>query len=241
MTNKLYMGFTKLLASKKYQMNTDHKFSFAALIVSILALGVSLLSYLNSEKTLKIDEARFSMLNTPTIVDKVDSTYVNFSLDKGFLQRIGIFFPREVMTKPKYLLSKPFKLHKYSLERMAQEIIENHHILSDSTIAFGHIIIPVIIAYSSNHLSYEHTLREHRHLEFSFTHSRKGTNSRIETEFLTSSLIQRISFPIKRQFHWKIPYTEVDEDKIFKRDSVDLYDFLDNKFEFLLEQFKVVK
>ncbi len=98
---------------------------------------------------------------------------------------------------------------------------------SDSTFAAGYFSLPIIIQYSSNILSYEETLRENRYLEFFFTNSKDKTKA----TYKSTTLIKRIGYPVKSQFFWKVPFTTIAEEKIYRQDSTDLYDFLNKQFE----------
>lgn len=209
------------------KIKLDNKLSIGALLVSFFALVLSLLSYLSAQRALKIDEVRFSMLNTPTIIERSDSTHVSFSLDKGILQRVLIYFPRELRIKPELISSRPFVLGKTYLERGIENAVKKYNKPSDSTLFSGYVYIPVIIQYSCNILSNEETLRENRYFEFFFVNSNEYTS----VSYSGSSLIQRVGYPIKDQFHWRKPFARVNEEIIMQRDTSDIFNFLDAQFE----------
>lgn len=206
------------------------------LLISLFAIILSYWSYQISKQSFEYEEEKNSLEITPALTESVDSVYINFGLnnEKSQLQALQINFPDRYNNKLIKVTTKPYKILRFQIENMAQRFLEKELEVNDTLIAFGEFALPVIIDYNAIVFGQSYDLRENRMLLFKFTLSEKIA----EVSFTNSFLTYRCGFPIKRQFHWKLPWKELEKEKIIKQDKIDVEQTLNEQF---LEVMKTVK
>jgi hypothetical protein len=84
----------------------------------------------------------------------------------------------------------------------------------------------VLIEYSAIVYGDAQDFREYRLLQFEVVLSKKN----IHVDYKNSILMKRYGFPMKKQYYFKMPFSDIPVEKIVKRDSIDIRELLDTDF-----------
>ena len=142
--------------------------TYGSIIISLVALFVSILSYYTANRALEYEIGRNQLLDTPALVDISDSTEFKFSLnnDQAQLQTIKVTFPDEVLDYDFESFSKPLSFSTETLELFVKNCLYEYIQPRDSFALVGEVMIPVMIDYNTIVGSQSFFLREHRQLVF---------------------------------------------------------------------------
>lgn len=211
-------------------------FNIVTLCFSLLAIFISYFSYEITKQALQFDEAKDSMEKTPAISETTDSVAIYFKSNNpsSELQVLQIDFPDSFSQDILSATTKPLQLSRFRIETIARNFLKNNVKSSDSTLMVGQFRLPVMINYNAIVFGQPYDLRENRFLLFSFAFS----NDYEKVEFDNSFLIQRCGYPIKSQFHWKLPWADVPQEKIVKQDHLDVESLLSIQFNEALKDIK---
>ncbi|MEJ8591616.1 hypothetical protein JSO54_10270 [Riemerella anatipestifer] len=194
------------------------------IVISIIALILSFLSYQISKQNLDYEIDKDSFLNTPAITEIVDSTIVRFKLnnENSELQSLLITFPNDVNIKSIKTAKKPVEISTTILENSVKSYVDNKIMVKDSFAIVGHVGIPVVFDYSAIVFGSAQNLRENRILIFDvhYYESVKKIN------FSNSFLITRLGYPIKKHYFYTGPFSKPLEEKLAIQDSIDLQELL---------------
>ena len=209
--------------------------NIGTLIVSIIALVVSYLSFQTSQNALEYQSNKDSFQNTPALSELIDSTYVNFSLNNDSeLQFLNIVFPSQMKEKDFVLNTKPLRIKKDILNQITENYLEENITRKDSVAYVGIFSIPVMINYSAIVFGQQNRLRENRFLVYEFD----GTKEKFKAEFKNSFLVSRYGYPIKGHYFWNNPFKDNQEEKIEKQDQKDIEELLNIQFQSMVDNLK---
>lgn len=198
-------------------------FNILTLLISIIALFVSYQALKISESELLYKIEYDSFLLTPALTESIDSSEIIFSLNnEAQLQMLNIIFPSNFVESDLKRISKPISFSKPRIENIAYHFLKDKILIQDSIETVGQLALPVMIEYSCIVKGSSQSLRELRYFIFDVF----GTD-KLHIEYINSALINRCGYPIKKQNHWKIPFTNLSDEKIMKQDSVDVVNTLD--------------
>ncbi|ATA90824.1 hypothetical protein CGC56_00710 [Capnocytophaga canimorsus] len=204
-------------------------FNILTIAISIIALFFSYFSYQLSIQSFEYEKIRDTFIYTPTIIEKVDSVFVQFksSSENSELQSLSITFPSEINTQKIRMIKKPIQISNYTLEGIAEKYIEDKLRLKrkDSVEMVGNINIPVVFDYSCVVFGSSQYLRESRMLIFDI-HYYENTKS---IKFNSSFLIDRLGYPLKKRTFYTGPFSKPLDIKIAIQDSIDLQELLRNQ------------
>lgn len=197
---------------------------------------VSYWSYRAARQSLEFEEEKSSFEATPALTESLDSVYVHFSSnnENSELQFLQINFPDSFSDRLITLNTKPLKVNKFELELLAINYLKHKIAVNDSTSMAGQMALPVLMDYNVVVYRRSFNLRENRLLLYTFVLS----NDYSKVTFTNSFLTKRFGFPIKKQFHWKIPFTDLEGDRIVAQDKIDVENLLNAQFYQLEESLK---
>lgn len=198
------------------------------IIISLIALIISIFSYRLSEKVYEYEKNRDMLIYTPAIKEIVDSVDIFFTLNanNAELQGITIVFPYEIINNSVSINTKPIKLSKVSMEILAEQIVSKYINPKDSIESFGIFSIPVMIDYSSVVYGFPQSLRENRLLMFNVF-----CDDFIKVTYSNSYLINRCTFPLKQHYFYTGLFASSLEDKVRKQDEEDVQELLKEQLE----------
>jgi hypothetical protein len=205
------------------------------IIISIIALVISFLSYQTSKQSYDYGVNKDMMIYTPAIKENVDSLNILFFLnnENSELQGISITFPNDITDSPLLLNSKPVELSTFYLETMARNYLSKFVKVRDSTELFGTFAIPVMMDYSAIVYGFPQQLRENRLLVFNFNLYDDITN----VTFTNSFLKGRCGYPLKMHYFYTGPFSSPLRSKIKSQDQKDVQELLMNQLEELRNSF----
>lgn len=200
------------------------------MLASLVALIVSILSFINSRNDSIYKEQKDSMIMTPAITEYLEKDEIVFTLnnENSRLQALRIIFPKAVTDHDIIINTTPVKIGKQSIEYLAENYIDKHIPTQDSMISVGTIVIPVMIDYEAVVYGFPHHLRENRNLVF-FINKDRFTRA----VFQNTALIQRCGYPIKRQTYWWFSKTD---EKVIEQDRKDVETLLNEQLNSFLKQ-----
>ena len=220
-------------------MNGMTKFStWLPITISLIALIISIFSYILSEKVYEYEISRDMLIYTPSIREYVDSTDISFTLntDNAELQSLTIVFPNEITTYSILINTKPIKLSKARMEVLVEQIINKYIEPKDSIMSVGTFSIPVMIDYSTIVYGFPQFLRENRLLIFNVF-----CDDYLKVSYSNSYLIDRCEFPLKQHYFYTGPFSDPLEDKIRKQDEDDVQELLKEQLIQSLQNFEKTK
>jgi hypothetical protein len=204
--------------------NKINWFNTLTIVISLIALFFSYLSYQLSKENLEYEKDKDSFLNTPAITEIVDSTFIKFKLnnENSELQSILITFPNDVSVEKIRTAKKPVEISKFILENSVKNYIDNKIKVKDSIAYVGQVSIPVVFDYSAIVFGYAQNLRENRILIFDINYYENVK----KIKFSNSFLIDRLGYPIKRHYFFTGPFSKPLKEKLEIQDSIDLQEML---------------
>ena len=206
------------------------------IIISILALVISVLSYFLSKNTFEYEKEVNMFKNTPAIKEEiVDSNTISFTLnsENTELQSVTIAFPSEISDNPISINTKPIQLSKTALETRVQTIINDLIIPKDSCVYFGHFSIPIMIDYSAIVYGFPQSFRENRLLIFNVY-----CDKWVDVTYSNSYLIGRYSFPIKTHYIYTGLFAPSLKNRIVEQDNNDVQELLREQLNYILQNFR---
>jgi len=224
------------MGKKKKKKSNLSLINIGTLIVSIIALVVSYLSFQTSQNALEYQSNKDSFQNTPAITETLDSTYVNFGLNNDSeLQLLNIVFPSKLEENDILLNTKPIRIRKDVLHQIAEKYLQENLTKKDSVIYVGTFSIPVMINYSAIVFGQQSNLRENRLLVYDFYNG----YSEFKADFKNSFLISRYGYPIKGHYFLYNPFNDNRAEIIEKQDQEDIDELLNSQFQNIIENLKV--
>lgn len=215
--------------------NISLLFKWLPIIISIIALIISIFSYFLSKNIFEYEQEINMFKNTPAIKEEiVDPNTISFTLnsENAELQSVTIVFPSEISDNPISINTKPIQLSKTALETRAQTIINDLIIPKDSCVYFGHFSIPIMIDYSAIVYGFPISLRENRFLIFEIYYE----NS-IQINYSNSYLINKCSYPLVKHNFYTGPFSNPLKEKIYKQDKEDVQILLKNQLDKVINEF----
>lgn len=198
--------------------------SVLPIIISIIALFVSYLSYNTSKQSLEYEINKDMMIHTPAIEENIDSLELSFSLnnDNSEIQSMRITFPCSILEEPILVNTKPIKVSKHYLEQLAENYLCKFLETKDSVVTLGTFAIPIIIDYSAIVYGFPQSLRENRFFIFHFY----SYDNAIKLGFSNTYLINIYGYPIKKHTFYTGPFSSPLEEKIKIQDQIDIQELL---------------
>jgi hypothetical protein len=207
-------------------------FNIITIIISIIALVISYLSWSVSKQSLDYEISKDSVINTPAIKEIIDSTKITYKLNNtSELQNLNIIFPKSISDENININTKPLELYKNPIESLAKIYLRNKLSLKDSTAIVGTFSIPVMMRYSVIVYGQPHILRENRLLVFKI-HYYDDIES---VEYSNSFLINRAGYPLLRHYYFTGPFAEPLDKKIQNQDLIDVQELLENQLKDIAE------
>lgn len=207
----------------------DKLFKYIPVILSVLALFVSIMSYRQSKEVHNYNVQHDMLLDTPSLTEKVDSNQVVWKLNKDNteLQYMRIWLPSKLSELPIDVMTKPLTIQRHNLEPIVQEYVKSNIEGKDSSAIVGEIALPVVVDYSAIISGFPYTLRELRNLIFRY-YVEDNTTS---VNYCNSILIGKCTFPLIDHtsiINWIVPMAE---ERIQELDKNDIKELLDNELE----------
>lgn len=198
------------------------------IIISLIALIISIFSYRLSERTYEYEKSRDMLIYTPSIKESVDSLDISFTLnaDNAELQGMTIIFPCDITNNPVSINTKPIRLSKISMEILAEQIVSKYIKPTDSIESVGVFSIPVMIDYSSIVYGFPQSLRENRLLMFNIF-----CDDYLKVTYSNSYLINKCTFPLKQHYFYTGPFASSLEGRVRKQDEEDVQELLKEQLE----------
>ncbi|MCE8921501.1 hypothetical protein [Bacteroides ovatus] len=199
------------------------------IIVSIIALVVSFLSYQTSKQSYEYGIHKDMMVHTPAIKENIDSLSISFSLnnENSELQGISITFPDNISSTPLLINTKPVRINKYYLEMLAKNYLSEFIEAKDSTVSVGTFAIPVMIDYSAIVYGFPQELRESRLLVFNLYFDDNVKNVTFSNSFLNG----RCGYPLRNHTFYTWIFSSSLDEKIKNQDQKDVQELLKSQLE----------
>lgn len=195
------------------------------IIISALALIVSVVSLVYARRDSIYTEHKDSMIITPAIAEYLDGDEIVFTLnnENSRLQALRIIFPKAVSDEELVMNTIPVSLYKRRIESLAENYFDKQIPARDSAVTFGTGVIPVMLEYEAVVYGFLQRLRENRNFIFLISKDQK-----ISASFTNTALIRRCGYPIKRQIYWRFSKTD---EKIVNQDRKDIEILLDKQLK----------
>ena len=195
------------------------------IIISALALIVSVVSLVYARRDSIYTEHKDSMIITPAIAEYLDGDEIVFTLnnENSRLQALRIIFPKAVSDEELVMNTIPVSLYKRRIEFIAENYFDKQIPARDSAVTVGTGIIPVILDYEAVVYGFPQCLRENRNLIFFISKDQE-----ISASFTNTALIQRCGYPIKCQIYWWFSKTD---EKVVNQDRKDIEILLDKQLK----------
>lgn len=206
------------------------------IIISIIAVFVSYLSYYTSKQNFDYEMNKDMMMHTPAIEENIDSLELSFSLnnDHSEIQSMRITFPCSILEEPILVNTKPIKVNKHYLELLAENYLYKFLETKDSIVVLGTFAIPIIIDYSAIVYGFPQSLRENRLFIFNlYSH-----NNIIKLSFSNTYLINRCGYPLKTHTFYTGPFSSSLEDRIKIQDQKDIQELLSGQLNEIIKNLK---
>ena len=214
-------------------MKNEFKFISTVLpiIISIIALVVSFLSYQTSKQSYEYGISKDMMIYTPAIKENVDSLNISFALnnENSELQGVNITFPNEVSGN-----TKPIEISRGYLEMLAKNHLNKFVEARDSTIIVGTFAIPVMIDYAAIVYGFPQQLRENRLLVFNLHLYDDVRNVTFSNSFLNG----RCGYPLKNHTFYTGIFSSSLDEKIKNQDQKDVQELLKSQLEEITRNFE---
>ncbi|MFH7002158.1 hypothetical protein [Flavobacterium bizetiae] len=209
-----------------------NSFNIITIIISIVALVISYLSWSVSKQSLDYEIGKDSAINTPAIKEIIDSTKITYKLNNASeLQNLNVTFPKSISDENININTKPIELYKNPIESLAKIYLRNKLSLKDSTSIVGTFSIPVMMSYSVIVYGQPHILRENRLLVFKINYYDNVEN----VEYSNSFLIKRAGYPLLRHYYFTGPFTEPLGKKVQNQDLIDVQELLESQLKDIAE------
>lgn len=211
----------------KFQTNWSLISSILSLLISLVALGTTIINTSITGKTLEYSIQKDMMVHTPAIKEYADSLRINYFMnnDDAELQSLSMTFP-SLIDKDNIIISdRNINISKSLLENKVRSYMSNRIFnIKDSTYIVGKICIPVMFDYSAIVYGFPQNLREMRLLIFELLHH----EDKMDLTYSHSFLVKRYGYPIKKQIYI---FSLASPTKVFEQDKKDVLQLLDNQLE----------
>lgn len=193
------------------------------IVLSAVAILISYMSYIISQKAFEYEKDRDIFINTPAIKEDINNEQILFLLngDNAELQSMNITFPTEIDNEALCINTKPTELSKITLEIRVQNLAEKLFIPQDSLITMGVLPIPVMIDYSAIVYGFPQSLRENRLFIFNIY-----CDEAVKVSYSNSYLINRCPFPLKSHYFYSGFFSKPLEERVIKQDYEDVQKLL---------------
>lgn len=193
------------------------------IVLSAVAILISYMSYIISQKAFEYEKDRDIFINTPAIKEDINNEQILFLLngDNAELQSMSITFPTEIDNEALCINTKPTELSKMALEIRVQNLAEKLFIPQDSLITMGVLSIPVMIDYSAIVYGFPQSLRENRLFIFNIY-----CDETVKVSYSNSYLINRCPFPLKSHYFYSRFFSKPLEERVIKQDYEDVQKLL---------------
>lgn len=219
-------------------MKNEFKFISTVLpiIISIIALVVSFLSYQTSKRSYEYGINKDMMIYTPAIKENVDSLNISFALnnENSELQGVNITFPNDISDSPLLINTKPIEFSRSYLEMLAKNHLNKFVKVRDSAIIVGTFAIPVMIDYAAIVYGFPQQLRENRFLVFNLHLYDNVRNVTFSNSFLNG----RCGNPLKSHTFYTGIFSSSLDEKIKNQDQKDVQELLKNQLEEITRNFE---
>lgn len=206
------------------------------IIISIIALVVSFLSYQTSKQSYEYGISKDMMIYTPAIKENVDSLNISFALnnENSELQGVSITFPNDILDKQLLINTKPIEISRSYLEMLAKNHLNKFVEVRDSTIIVGTFAIPVMIDYAAIVYGFPQQLRENRLLVFNLHLYDDVRNVTFSNSFLNG----RCGYPLRSHTFYTGIFSSSLDEKIKNQDKKDVQELLRSQLEKITRNFK---
>lgn len=206
------------------------------IIISIIALVVSILSYQTSKQSYEYGISKDMMIYTPAIKENVDSLNISFALnnENSELQGVSITFPNDILDKQLLINTKPVEISRSYLEMLAKNHLNKFVEVRDSTIIAGIFAIPVIIDYAAIVYGFPQQLRENRLLVFNLHLYDDVRNVTFSNSFLNG----RCGYPLRSHTFYTGIFSSSLDEKIKNQDQKDVQELLRSQLEKITKNFE---